>query len=80
LHGKVGGHDKWRLIGLIVHAACRVADDMGIKVSDEPPYTVDSPMWDFLKNSEDERISLSHLGRWAAEFASQPAKFGDDEM
>lgn len=33
LHDRLGGHEKWRLVGLIAHAACNIALELGIPVS-----------------------------------------------
>jgi hypothetical protein len=49
-------HEKWRMIGLIVRAACNIARDEGIEVVDTPPYPPNSAAWNYLK-SDEERLS-----------------------
>lgn len=51
---RYGSHEKWRIIGHIVNAACSLATDCGIKLDYTTPYPIDSACLMF----EDDRMVL----------------------
>lgn len=46
-------HEKYRMIGLLVQAACSIANDLGIQIVDTLPYPAESNAWDYLRSIEE---------------------------